>query len=120
MRDENHNEVTQRRIALIDRRDTHMHKNNRHRTLLTGLDQVVIQSPANSGILAPTGKLGVDSGLPAGFDIYSRLNNGVTEENCGFASLTAGNTSGFYQISGPVRLPPWAASTPMSSTSPFR
>lgn len=75
-----------------------MHKNNRHRTLLTGLDQVVIQSPANSGILVATGKLGVDSGLPAGFDICSRLNNGVTEENCGFAALTAGNTSGFYQI----------------------
>lgn len=64
----------------------------------TNLDQVVIQSPANNGILVATGKLGVDSGLPAGFDIYSRLNGDVTEENCGFAALTAGNASSFYQI----------------------
>ncbi|MBX3328888.1 MAG: DUF4394 domain-containing protein [Nitrospira sp.] len=63
----------------------------------TNLDQVVIQSPANNGILVATGKLGVDVGLPAGFDIYSRLSNGVTVQNCAFATLTTGTPS-FYRI----------------------
>jgi hypothetical protein len=36
------------------------------------LDQVVIQSPANAGLLTPTGKLTVDAGQWAGFDISSR------------------------------------------------
>jgi hypothetical protein len=35
----------------------------------TALDQVSVQSPANAGSLAPTGKLGVDAGAWAGFDI---------------------------------------------------
>ncbi len=64
----------------------------------TNLDQVVIQSPANNGILVATGKLGVDSGVSAGFDIYSRLNNGVTVQNCAFAALPVNGASIFYQI----------------------
>lgn len=63
----------------------------------TNLDQVAIQSPANNGILVATGKLGIDVDLPAGFDIYSRLNNGLTVENCAFATLTTGTPS-FYRI----------------------
>ena len=63
----------------------------------TNLDQVVVQSPANNGILVPTGKLGIDVDLPAGFDIYSRLNkNGVTVQNCAFATLSTAGTSNFY------------------------
>ena len=36
-------------------------------------DQVAIQSPPGNGILVATGKLGVDAGRRAGFDIYSLL-----------------------------------------------
>ena len=42
----------------------------------TTMDQVAIQSPANSGSLAATGKLGVDAVGDAGFDIYSAVKKG--------------------------------------------
>ncbi|WP_215455343.1 DUF4394 domain-containing protein [Streptomyces sp. ATCC 21386] len=48
----------------------------------TAQDQVSVQSPANAGNLAPTGKLGVDAPLNAGFDIYSSAGSGV---NAGYA-----------------------------------
>ncbi|MPY63604.1 DUF4394 domain-containing protein [Streptomyces spongiae] len=48
----------------------------------TGQDQVSVQSPANAGNLAPTGKLGVDVPLNSGFDIYSSARNGT---NTGWA-----------------------------------
>lgn len=65
----------------------------------TNLDQVVVQSPANSGNLAATGKLGFDAGLVAGFDIRSRLNkNGVTVDNQGFATLISEGKYRLYQI----------------------
>jgi hypothetical protein len=48
----------------------------------TALDQVSVQSPANAGNLAPTGKLGVDAPLNSGFDIYSSTRNGT---NTGYA-----------------------------------
>jgi uncharacterized protein DUF4394 len=64
----------------------------------TMLDQVVIQSPPGSGILVATGKLGVDADAVAGFDIYSSLDDSVTEQNRAFASLVVQGTSGFYQI----------------------
>src|SRR4029450_4049234 len=41
------------------------------------LDQVAIQSPANAGAVVATGALLVDAGADVGFDIYSRLKNGV-------------------------------------------
>ncbi|WP_434741131.1 DUF4394 domain-containing protein [Micromonospora sp. SH-82] len=53
----------------------------------TLLDQVAVQSPANSGQLAATGRLGVDSGIRAGFDIYSTVRGGRTVANEGFAVL---------------------------------
>ncbi|WP_128381411.1 DUF4394 domain-containing protein [Streptomyces cavernae] len=53
----------------------------------TNTDQVVIQSPANNGLLVPTGSLGVNSGLNAGFDIYSDLTGGKTVSNTAFAIL---------------------------------
>ncbi len=48
----------------------------------TALDQVALQSPANNGTLAATGKLGVAAGADAGFDIDRR--------NHGWASLQIG------------------------------
>ncbi len=72
----------------------------------TTLDQVAIQSTANSGVLAPTGKLTVDAGADAGFDIYSRLRDGRTVDVTGFASLTVGRVNSFYRvniITGEVR-----------------
>ncbi len=48
----------------------------------TGQDQISIQSPANAGNLAPTGKLGVNAPLNSGFDIYSSRRSGA---NAGYA-----------------------------------
>ncbi|MGH8238035.1 MAG: DUF4394 domain-containing protein [Steroidobacteraceae bacterium] len=62
------------------------------------LDQVVAQSPANSGNLAATGQLGVAADSLSGFDIYSRLKGGVTVENRGFAALRVNDAYRFYQI----------------------
>lgn len=61
-------------------------------------DQVVLQSPANAGLLAPTGKLGVDAGTPAGFDIYSRLSRGSTVRNTGFATLSVSGRQALYRV----------------------
>lgn len=54
----------------------------------TTTDQVVLQSPANNGTLAPTGSLGIDAGINAGLDIYSTLSAGKTTDNTAFATLT--------------------------------
>lgn len=51
----------------------------------TTLDQIAIQSPANSGTLAATGKLGVDAANDTGFDIYSTIRKGSTVNVSGFA-----------------------------------
>jgi len=59
----------------------------------TTSDQVVIQSPANNGTLAPTGNLGFDAQINAGMDIYSTLSGGKTVDNTAFASLTASGAS---------------------------
>jgi hypothetical protein len=63
-------------------------------TIGTGTDEVLVQSPANNGLLAPTGKLGVDA-ANAGFDIYSTLSNGKAVTAAGFATLAGpdGKTS---------------------------
>jgi hypothetical protein len=61
-------------------------------------DEVLIQSPANNGLLAATGKLTVDA-ANAGFDIYSTLSNGKATASAGFATLVAPNgTSTLYSI----------------------
>jgi Domain of unknown function (DUF4394) len=62
------------------------------------LDQVVIQSPANSGQLAPTGKLTVDTTADVGFDIYSTVRGGSTINVRGLASLVVGGQTRFYEI----------------------
>jgi hypothetical protein len=66
----------------------------------TNSDQVVIQSPANNGTLAPTGSLGVDAGINAGMDIFSTLSGGKTVGNAAFAALTpnGAGTPSLYNI----------------------
>ncbi|WP_086663201.1 DUF4394 domain-containing protein [Lentzea kentuckyensis] len=53
-------------------------------------DEVLIQSPANNGLLTATGKLTVDA-TDAGFDIYSTLSGGKATSSAGFAALVAAN-----------------------------
>ncbi len=65
----------------------------------TNLDQVALQSPPNAGSLVATGKLTVDVGAQAGFDIYTSLRNGVAVGNRGFAALSVNGASGFYRVS---------------------
>jgi hypothetical protein len=64
----------------------------------TNLNQIAIQSPPNNGSLVATGSLAVDPDSPAGFDIYTRLRDGVAVGNQGFASLVVGGKTGFYRI----------------------
>ncbi|MFG1814477.1 DUF4394 domain-containing protein [Kribbella sp. NPDC049174] len=59
----------------------------------TNLDQVVIQSPANAGLLAATGKLTIDANQPAGFDISSQGGG-----NRGLAALSTGTRMRLYDI----------------------
>ncbi|MEV0925201.1 DUF4394 domain-containing protein [Streptomyces spongiicola] len=60
----------------------------------TMADRVSLQSPANSGTLAPTGSLGVDAGPEAGFDIYYDARRG---SNHGFAVLAH---NGLFRLYG--------------------
>ncbi|GGW72139.1 DUF4394 domain-containing protein [Streptomyces xantholiticus] len=66
----------------------------------TTSDQVVLQSPANNGTLAPTGSLGIDAGINAGMDICSTLSGGKAVDNAAFASLTpyGASTPSLYSI----------------------
>jgi hypothetical protein len=68
--------------------------------LNTTTDQVVLQSPANNGLLVATGSTGFDAGANAGFDIFSDLTNGKTTFNAAFASLTPVSTGlqTFYTV----------------------
>ncbi|MDW4907395.1 DUF4394 domain-containing protein [Streptomyces sp. ADMS] len=59
-------------------------------------DQVSVQSPANAGNLAPTGRLGVDAGaVGAGFDIHSSARSGT---NTGYAVLRVGGAQRLHQV----------------------
>lgn len=58
----------------------------------TALDQVAVQAPANAGSLSPTGKLGVDAGSNAGFDITGK-------DNKGWATLSVGGKYRLYSVS---------------------
>ncbi len=64
----------------------------------TNLDQTAVQSPANAGSLAPTGKLLVDSDSGAGFDIYSGLRAGTAASATGLATLKVNGHYSLYQI----------------------
>lgn len=52
-------------------------------------DQVMLQSPPNAGVVVATGKLGIDTTGPVGFDIYSDVRRGVTTQNRALLSATA-------------------------------
>ncbi|MEV6477526.1 DUF4394 domain-containing protein [Streptomyces sp. NPDC051657] len=58
-------------------------------------DRVSLQSPANSGTLAPTGNLGVNAGPNAGFDIYFSHR---ARTNHGFAALSVNGSYRFYEV----------------------
>ena len=64
----------------------------------TTLDQVALQSPANAGTLAPTGKLGVDAALDAGFDIYSTVRKDKTVALQAFATVGVGGSYALYEV----------------------
>ncbi|GAA1889730.1 DUF4394 domain-containing protein [Asanoa iriomotensis] len=64
----------------------------------TNLDQAAVQSPANAGSLAPTGKLGVDAAVEAGLDIYSVVRQGRTVYNKAFAVLQVDDHSTLYGV----------------------
>jgi hypothetical protein len=64
----------------------------------TTLDQISVQSPANAGSLAPTGKTGVDAGSSAGFDIYSPLGDGKATSATALATLQVGERSRLYKV----------------------
>jgi Domain of unknown function (DUF4394) len=64
----------------------------------TNLDQMAIQSPANAGTLAATGKLLVDGDSNAGFDVYSSLRDGTAVSNTGLATLKVNGRYGLYQV----------------------
>lgn len=69
----------------------------------TNLDQIAIQSPPNAGTLAATGKLTVDAGLVAGFDIYSKVRSGSTVDVQSLASIKLPDGStGLYSINLPT------------------
>ena len=61
------------------------------------LAQISLQSPANSGLLVATGKLGVTP-TDGGIDIYSVLRNNVTVDQRALAVLTVGAVAGLYDI----------------------
>jgi len=63
------------------------------------LDQVVLQSPPNSGSLVATGKLAVDAGSAIGFDIYTDLSStNRNNVNVALASLTVGGVTSMYSV----------------------
>jgi len=66
--------------------------------LSTMTDQILVQSPANNGTLAPTGTLVVDAAGDAGFDIYSTLRGGVSVGNTAFATLKVDGKYRLYRI----------------------
>ncbi len=64
----------------------------------TALDEVAIQSPPDTGVLVRTGSLGVNADSSAGFDIYSPLDNGVSTDSIGFATLSVAGQYGLYSV----------------------
>ncbi|MFD3809223.1 DUF4394 domain-containing protein [Streptomyces sp. NPDC058619] len=61
----------------------------------TGMARLSLQSPANSGTLAPTGNLGTAASPSAGFDIYF---SPETKTNHGFATLQTGASHRFHTV----------------------
>ena len=69
----------------------------------SNLDQIALQSPPNNGSLAAIGKLTVDTGAAAGFDIYSIIRNGVSVDVQALATLSAADGStALYSVKLPT------------------
>ena len=64
----------------------------------TTLDQVVLQSPANSGLLSATGKLTIDAGTEVGFDIYTKVKKGRAFDADGYAVISVDGDYGVYKV----------------------
>lgn len=63
------------------------------------LDQIVVQSPPNSGALVANGKLTIDATAVVGFDTYSSLKQGVTVDVQSLAAIkTADGATKLYSI----------------------
>ncbi|MGH9870225.1 MAG: DUF4394 domain-containing protein [Candidatus Polarisedimenticolia bacterium] len=63
------------------------------------MDQIVIQAPPNNGSLTATGKLGLDAGAIAGFDIFTKVDDaGRVLRNDGYAAIVSTGTNGFYRV----------------------
>lgn len=60
--------------------------------------RMLLQSPANAGVVVPTGNLRAAATGAAGFDVHSSLNNGVTVSNSAFATLKVGGRYRFYGV----------------------
>ncbi len=58
-----------------------------------GTDQVVLQSPANAGLLAATGKLGADASTDGGFDIHT-----AGTDQVGYATMSVGGQYSLYRV----------------------
>lgn len=63
----------------------------------TSLDQIAIQSPANAGSLAATGKLGVNVPADTGFDIYSEVKKGKSVSATGFLTFYSNGHHALYK-----------------------
>jgi hypothetical protein len=61
-------------------------------------DQIVVQSPANQGELAPTGKLMADADGDSGFDIFSTLRGGAAVANTAYATIKVEGRYRLYRI----------------------
>ena len=61
-------------------------------------DQLALQAPANNGTLTAAGKLGMDVDSSVGFDIYTRVVDGVARTNTAFASFNVAGVPGFYRL----------------------
>lgn len=65
----------------------------------TAMDQIATQNPANAGTLVAVGKLGVNAGPNAGFDIYSTVRGGTTVDLMAFATVHVGDRYSLYRVS---------------------
>ncbi len=72
----------------------------------TELDQIAVQSPANSGTLSPTGKLGTGAGVDVGFDIFAE------KSSSGDAAIV----NRHRRRPGQLRLPGRARGAPLPKT----
>jgi len=64
----------------------------------TAADQIAVQSPANAGLLVPTGRLAIDAGSSAGLDIYSARTSGRAVTNVAYATLQVNGIYGLYKV----------------------